>query len=126
MRAGISKSMGRERPRASKLARYSRTGWRWLFLVYFAWAPVQAQDVHFLPEVDAHVKLNSTFRAYVEAKDDRDGGEPDQFAIGPSLQFYLKPLIKLKKVKTFDLDDSKERFLVLETGCLTSAEMEVS
>jgi hypothetical protein len=55
--------------------------------------------------------------AYVEAKDDRDGGDPTQFAIGPSLQIYLKPLIKLKKVTEFDLDDSKSRFLVLESGC---------
>jgi Protein of unknown function (DUF2490) len=60
--------------------------------------------------------LNSTFRAYLEAKDDRDGGERNQFAIGPSLQLYLKPLIKLKNLTAFDLDDAKSRFLVLETG----------
>jgi hypothetical protein len=39
-----------------------------------------------------------------------------RFTIGPSLQLYLKPLIKLKKVTSFDLDDAKSRFLVLETG----------
>jgi hypothetical protein len=78
--------------------------------------PVRAQNVQFLPELDAHLTLNSTFRTYLEAKDDRDGGDPQQFTIGPSLQIYLKPLIKLKKVATFDLDDSKSRFLVLETG----------
>jgi hypothetical protein len=60
--------------------------------------------------------LNSIFRAYLEAKDDRDGGDPTQFTIGPSIQFYLKPLIKLKTVTAFDLDDSKSRFLVLEAG----------
>lgn len=69
-----------------------------------------------LPEVDAHLTLNSTFRAYLQAKDDREGGDPNQFTFGPSLQIYLKPLIKLKKVKEFDLDDSKSRFLVLESG----------
>jgi hypothetical protein len=52
----------------------------------------------------------------VEAKNDRDGGDPTQFTIGPSVQFYLKPLINLKRVKTFDLDDSKSRALVLEAG----------
>jgi len=52
----------------------------------------------------------------VEAKNDRDGGDPTQFTIGPSIQFYLKPLVKLKRVKTFDLDDSKSRALVLEIG----------
>jgi hypothetical protein len=36
--------------------------------------------------------------------------------MGPSLPIYLKPIIKLKKVHEFDLDDSKSRFLVLETG----------
>jgi len=56
------------------------------------------------------------FRTYVEAKDDRDGGDPTQFAIGPSIQLYLKPLLKLKKVTAFDLNDAKSRFLVLETG----------
>ena len=90
--------------------------WRWLLLASLAWLPARAQDIQFLPEVDAHLTLNSAFRAYLEAKDDRDGGEQDQFAIGPSLQLYLKPLIKLKKVTAFDLDDAKSRFLVLETG----------
>ncbi len=78
--------------------------------------PARAQDVQFLPEVDAHLKLNSTFRTYLEAKDDRDGGDPTQFAIGPSLQIYLKPLIKLKDVTAFDLNDSKSKFLVVEAG----------
>lgn len=65
---------------------------------------------------DAHLKLNSSFRAYLEAKDDRDGGDPHQFAIGPSIQLYLKPLIRLKNTTTLDLDDTRSRFLVLETG----------
>lgn len=55
-------------------------------------------------------------RAYLEAKNDRDGGDPTQFTIGPSLQFYVKPLLKLKNVTTFDLDDTRSKFLVLETG----------
>ena len=44
-----------------------------VFLVCFACHPGYAQDVQFLPEVDAHLKLNSSCRAYLEAKDDRDG-----------------------------------------------------
>jgi len=78
--------------------------------------PVRAQEAQFLPEVDAYLKLNSTFHAYFKAKDDRDGGDPTQLAIGPSLQIYLKPLIKLKMVTEFDLEDAKSRLLVLETG----------
>jgi hypothetical protein len=84
--------------------------------LYVSLAYPRAQDVQFPPEVDAHLTLNSTFRTYLEAKDDRDGGESDQFAIGSSLQVYLKPLLRLKKVTAFDLDDAKSRFLVLEVG----------
>ncbi len=89
---------------------------RWALLVCFACLPASAQDTQFIPEVDAHLKLNSFLRTYLQAKDDRDGGDSTQFAIGPSLQFYLKPLVKLKRVTAFDLDDSKSRALVLEAG----------
>jgi hypothetical protein len=51
------------------------------FLVCLACLPARAQAPEFLPEVDAHLKLNSSFRAYLEAKDDRDGGDRPQFAI---------------------------------------------
>src|SRR5882762_9138758 len=76
----------------------------------------RAQSVQFVPETDAHLKLNSFMRSYLQAKDDRDEGAPDQFSIGPSLEFYFKPLLKLKNVTRFDLDDAKARALVLETG----------
>ena len=98
------------------MTRYRVTICRWAFLVCLACSSTRAQDAQFLPEIDAHLKLNSTFRVYLEVKDDRDGGDPQQFTIGPSLQVYLKPVVKLKKVKAFDLDDSKSRLLVLETG----------
>jgi hypothetical protein len=98
------------------MTRVHKTIWRWAFLVCFACLPARAQDVQFLPEIDAHLKLNSAVRVYLEAKDDREGGDLTQFTIGPSIQLYLKPLIKLKKVRAFDLDDSKSRALVLEAG----------
>jgi hypothetical protein len=66
--------------------------------------------------VDVNLKLNSTFRTYPEAKDERDGGDPHQFGIGPRLQLYLKPPVRLEEVAKFDLDDTKSRFLVLESG----------
>lgn len=90
-----------------------------LFIVsflFFGATPTPAQDVQFLPEVDAYLKLNPDVRAYVQAKDDRDGGDPTQFTFGPSIEFYLKPLIKLRQVTLFDLDDAKSRPLVLEVG----------
>ena len=90
---------------------------RWTFFVCAACLPALAQqNVQFLPEVDVHLKLNSVFRVYVQARDDQDGGDPAQAGIGPSVQLYLKPLATLKKVRVFDLDDAKSRFFVLETG----------
>lgn len=89
---------------------------RWSFLVCICWLPARAQDPQFLPEIDAHLKLNSYVRTYLQAKDDRDGGDPPQFTFGPSIQFYLKPLLKLEKITAFDLNDAKTRPLVLETG----------
>ncbi len=78
--------------------------------------PVLAQSAQFVPETDIHLKLNPFLRAYLQAKDDRDEGASNQLSIGPSIQLYLKPLVKLKNITAFDLDDSKPRALVLETG----------
>src|SRR6266436_2831770 len=103
-------------PSPPPITRIHRMILRWALLVCFACLPASAQDTQFIPEVDAHLKLNSFLRTYLQAKDDRDGGDSTQFAIGPSLQFYLKPLIKLRRVTAFDLDDSKSRALVLEAG----------
>ena len=89
---------------------------RWILLACFACLPVHAQDTQFLPEIDAHLTFNSCVRGYLQAKDDREGGDPTQFTFGPSIEFYLKPLIKLKSVTQFDLDDAKSRPLVLESG----------
>ena len=86
-----------------------------LFLL-FAFTAANAQSVQFLPEVDSYLKVNSMFRVYSEAKDDQDGGDSTQFTIGPSLEMYLKPLLKLKTITAFDLDDSKVRALVFEAG----------
>jgi len=82
----------------------------------FACAFVHAQSVEFLPEIDTYLKLNSNVRVSFQAKDDRDGGDPVQATLGPSIEFYLKPLLKLKKITAFDLNDAKQRPLVLEAG----------
>ena len=87
-----------------------------LMFGFLACFPTFAQDHQFLPEVDGYLKLNSYFRTYLQAKDDREGGDPTQFTFGPSLELYLKPLVKLKNATAFDLDDAKSRPLVLETG----------
>lgn len=89
---------------------------KYAFLVWFACLVGHAQDTEFLSEVDGHLTLDSSFKAYLQAKDDREGGDPEQFTFGPSIQIYRKPLIKLKKVTVFDLDNAKSRPLVIESG----------
>ncbi|MES2220706.1 MAG: DUF2490 domain-containing protein, partial [Acidobacteriota bacterium] len=81
-----------------------------------ACASMHAQSPEFVPEIDTHVTLNSYMRTYLVTKDDRDGGASSQFNLGPSLQFYLKPLLRMKTITAFDLDDAKARPLVIEDG----------
>jgi hypothetical protein len=76
----------------------------------------RAQVDQLLPEIDVYHKLSSDVRFTFQAKETREGGLPTQAEIGPSLDFYLKPLVRLKKITWFDLDDSKRRVLVLSIG----------
>jgi len=80
----------------------------------------RAQIDQVLPEIDVYHRLSSDLRFSFQAKETREGGAPTQAEIGPSLDFYLKPLVKLEKVTWFDLDDSKKRVLVLSLGYLPS------
>jgi len=98
------------------MTRAHKRGWSRVSLLCFACLPACAQDVQFLPQFDANLKLNSVVRVIFEAKGDREAGQQVQAQIGPSIQLYVKPLVKLRKVTVFDLDDAKSRFLVLESG----------
>lgn len=75
-----------------------------------------AQEAQFLPEVDIYRKLNESIRLDLQAKDTRDGGDPTQAAIGPDMELYVKPLIRLQEVTAFDLDDAKSRPFVVTAG----------
>jgi hypothetical protein len=85
-------------------------------LLIIAGAFARGQAPEFLPEIDVYLKVNSQARVYFQAEGDRDEGAPIQSTLGPSLQLYLKPLVRLKKITAFDLDDSKQRPLVVEAG----------
>src|SRR2546430_6632387 len=91
----------------------------WIFLSFLVCLPAQAQTTQFLPEIDSYLTVDSRVRLYLEAKDDRDGGDSEQFTFGPSVQLYLKPLIRLKNAARFDSDESKARLLILESGYRT-------
>jgi hypothetical protein len=75
-----------------------------------------AQVDEFLPEIDAYYKVTSDVRVSFQAKETRESSDPTQAEIGPSVEFYLKPLVKLQHATLFDLDDSKSRPLVLAIG----------
>ncbi len=79
-------------------------------------AHAQSSPPEFLPEIDTYIKISSDVRFVFQAKDTREGGDPDQAEIGPSIEFYLKPLVRLKKMTAFDLDDAKARPLVFAIG----------
>jgi len=90
----------------------------WLPLIFLTLSceTVSAQEAQFLPEVDVYLKLDSNLRLRVQAKDTREGGDSTQAAIGPDLDLYVKPLVRLKEVAAFDLDDAKSRPLVFTAG----------
>lgn len=75
-----------------------------------------AQTVQVLPEVDTYLKLSSDLRASFQVKETREGGDPTEAEIGPSLDLYLQPLARLQNATEFDLDDSKSRPLVFTVG----------
>jgi hypothetical protein len=75
-----------------------------------------AQTGQVLPEIDTYIKLSSELRVSFQVKETREAGAPTQTEIGPSVDFYLKPLIRLQGATEFDLDDSKSRPLVFTVG----------
>jgi hypothetical protein len=90
--------------------------WAAGMLLGCACTAARAQQVGFLPEVDVDYALNSNVRIKLQAKDDREGGDPKQATIGPSLLLYRKPLMRLKHVLIFDVDNTKSRLFVPESG----------
>jgi hypothetical protein len=89
---------------------------KFAFLAWFACLVAHAQDTQFLPEVDGHLKLSSKVQITLQAKDDREGGDPEQFTFGPSILLYPKPLAALKKITIHNLDEAGTRALVVESG----------
>lgn len=87
-----------------------------LFCTVVAWLSVHAQSGEVLPELDVHYRVQQHLRLWLQVKGTREGGAPSQAEIGPSLDFYLKPWVKLNGAAAFDVDESKSRPLVLSIG----------
>jgi hypothetical protein len=74
------------------------------------------QTFQFLPEGDAYYRIKPDIRFDFQAKQTMEAGDLTQAEIGPSLDFFLKPLVRLKNVTAFDLDEAKSRPLQLSIG----------
>jgi hypothetical protein len=72
-----------------------------------------AQTVEFLPEINTYVKLDTNMRFVFQAKETRENGIPKQAEIGPSMEFYWKPL---KNLLSNGVDEAKTRFILLSFG----------
>jgi hypothetical protein len=85
---------------------------KWLiatFLLLLLSARVRGQTTitAFLPEVDFLFRLGSNVRLFFQAKGYMEDGNLNHAQLGPSLQFNIRALKKLKRITVFDLDDIK-------------------
>jgi len=89
-----------------------------LFLVvlFLSGKPASGQTFQFLPEVDLYTRIHPDIRFNFQAKETREAGDPTQVEIGPGFDFFLKPMVRLKNITAFDLDDAKSRPLQLSVG----------
>jgi hypothetical protein len=67
----------------------------------------------FLPETDVFVKLDPNTRFAFQAKATRENGIPVQAEIGPSIEFYWRPL---ENLRSNGVDEAKTRFILLSFG----------
>jgi hypothetical protein len=97
----------------------------WLVAALFLSLPsaaVRAQTSMnaFLPEVNSHFHLSSNVRLVFDAKGYMEDGDLNRAQVGPSLQFNIRPLEKLKRITILDMDDMKPMPVVFTTGVAIS------
>jgi hypothetical protein len=96
-----------------------RRHWRPIvaFLALVLYMPGYAQTLttEFLPELDAHVGSNFNGRLVFQDKQTLDGGLAST-ELGPSIDFYLKPIRILGDVTLFDRDETKPVPLTMSVG----------
>lgn len=108
-------------PVAAKNQKINRIGNKWpilALLVLLAFFPARAQisTTAYFPEIDAYLQLNPNLQLNFQAKNELENGDLIRAQIGPSLQFYVKPLKKLKDVTIFDLDRARCMPLAISIG----------
>ena len=86
-------------------------------LVFTILAPsLPAQSLQSWPEVDAYLQFNSNVRGSFFVALTRENVQGSSGEIGPNIDFFLKSLIKLKRIMVFQIDESKDRPLILRSG----------
>ena len=76
----------------------------------------QTQSLQAWPEIDTYLSLNSDVRVSFFAAATREDRQGTSAEIGPNIDFYFKPLVKLKKITIFELDPAKSRLLMFRAG----------
>ena len=94
---------------------------KWSMVALSLWliscfATGQTTITAFLPEVDTYLRFSPNVRLFFQAKGYMEEGDLNHAQIGPSLQFSMRPLERLKKITVFDLDDIKCMPVVLTVG----------
>ncbi len=84
-------------------------------LVFFFAQPVLAQNKEFWPGVDVYVNLNPKMRLYFSGAGTNENGSRTDYDFGVSLDFYAKPLKKLRRSRV-QQDESKSKLLLLRAG----------
>jgi hypothetical protein len=81
-------------------------------------SPLLAQNQSFQawPEVDAYFQLNSNVRVSIFDAATRENRQETSAEIGPNIDFFFKPLVKLKRIAIFELDQSKNSLVMLRLG----------
>ena len=89
-----------------------------LLFAFLSGQSASAQTNQFWPEVDAYARLDSNTRFRFQVKETREGGQTNQFQFGPSVEFYVKPLVRLRDLSELPADEARSRLLLLSIGYL--------
>jgi hypothetical protein len=98
--------------RSSKIRNYWRL--QVCLLMFSIMGPcVVGQSLQSWPEIDTYLQFNSNVRGSFFVALTRENAESSSGEIGPNIDFFFKPLVKLKRITVFELDQSKSRPVML-------------
>jgi Protein of unknown function (DUF2490) len=103
----------------NRAARDRKAFFRLTLLAFFLCSPssrAQNQTYQTWPEIDTYLKMNSNLRLSFFASTTKENRQGTAAEVGPNIDFFLKPLVKLKRITIFELDQSKNRPLMLRVG----------